>query len=106
MEALAPANSLSANYHENNDDIIQSISRKFSILRGNDLDAIINQWNTIVFPDLPQELRNPDIGICDFWFEVYYYEDDNGDFLLRSLIKFFLGISSIPHSNVETERVE
>ena len=71
----------------------------------NDTHSIINEWNELVlFDDFPDYLRD-NIEISTFWFEMYYYRNEAGEFVFRNLAHFVLHILIIPHSNVEPERI-
>ena len=66
---------------------------------------IINQWNRILLYDWPQNLRDRRTEIVFFWYEIYYFQNNEGEYPLRTLAKFALNVLITPPSNAESERL-
>lgn len=108
LEIISPQNVLNVQFHQNNPNAMLDLIRKFRIFhRGieNPEVSIINELAELLFRlDLPDDLRQEDINIEDFWFGIYHLPNDQGEFLHRNLAKFILRILMISHSNAEVER--
>ena len=108
LEYLDPANALSAADHENNPDCIVNVVDQFRSLLGdeNDENVIVDSWNSLIFiDDFGAHLTDPNVEIDAFYFGLYDYTNAVGEHPLRQWITFVLNILTIPHSNVEPERV-
>ena len=104
---LSPNNTLSPDFHANNQNIIFNLTNKFRglIQNQNEHQEIINQWNNMLMYEWPNNLRDPDVAIDYFWYEVYYFRNNAGQYPLRTLAKFALYVLTTPPSNAEPERV-
>lgn len=80
LSALSPTNAISPRYHENNMDIMENITQQFRhfIPNQNDINTIVDEWHNLIFLNLPEEIRNVNIHISDFWFELYFHQDGLG----------------------------
>ena len=107
LECMSPANALSPNFHQNNNNIIKSVIEQFRVLldNENDLNSLIDEWNLIIFHDFEDNAINANVEINQFWFNLYFYPNEAGEFPFRNLANSFLPICIVPHSNAEPERV-
>ena len=102
VHCLNPVNTVSPNFRNNNPSIMRNLINHFRGLIENEDegDLILNQWNSLIRFNLPNDVRDRDIKIDTFWFLLYYLRNDAGEYPFRDLAKFALNVPNLCNINI------